>query len=230
MSTVDRATKLPLSPYYPPLPGYVTRVLDVWQIERFEWGSRAARALPLPELPLVEQGLTFEPLATSAPSVIPQAYLSREVAKRACANAGKRLCSHDEWQTACRGERGTKFPYGSAYDANRCNVFRAVHPARVLHGSFTMGHLDPRLNLLDELPGGPLLRATGTSPGCVSVWGRDGIYDMVGNLDEWVSDDPGLFVGGFYARNTTNGCDAKVSNHAPTYFDYSTGARCCRDL
>jgi hypothetical protein len=230
ISTFDRDTKHPLSPYYPPLPGYVGRVLEVWQVERFEWGSEAARAFPLPELPLVQQTLRFEPVAMSETGRIPQGYLSREVARRVCENAGKRLCTYDEWQTACRGEQGTQFPYGNEYVAGRCNVWRAVHPARLLHGNASMGHLDPRLNLIVEYPNDPLLHPTGQTPGCVSRWGNDAIYDMVGNLDEWVSDDPGLFVGGFYSRNTSKGCDSKVTNHAPTYFDYSTGTRCCRDV
>lgn len=38
-----------------------------------------------------------------------------------------------------------------------------------------------------------------------------------------------MFLGGFYARSTANGCEAKVTNHASTYYDYSTGVRCCRD-
>jgi hypothetical protein len=53
---------------------------------------------------------------------------------------------------------------------------------------------------------------------------------MVGNLDEWVESDPPEFVGGFYARMSTQGCEAKVSSHAAIYYDYSTGTRCCRGL
>jgi hypothetical protein len=52
---------------------------------------------------------------------------------------------------------------------------------------------------------------------------------MVGNLDEWVDDLEGTFKGGFYARRTTGGCSTQITNHGPTYFDYSTGVRCCRD-
>jgi formylglycine-generating enzyme required for sulfatase activity len=228
-STFDRGTLAALSPYYPPLPGYVSRVLDVWQLERFEWGSAEARGLALPELSLLELSGKYEPVAKSASGQVPQAYLSREVARRICKNAGKRLCRHDEWLTACRGERGSQFPYGNSYVEGKCNVFRALHPARLLHGNASMGHLDPRLNLIVEYPNDPLLRPTGMTSECVSRWGNDGIYDMVGNLDEWVDDEPALFVGGFYARNTTKGCEAKVTSHAPTYFDYSTGARCCTD-
>jgi hypothetical protein len=51
---------------------------------------------------------------------------------------------------------------------------------------------------------------------------------MVGNLDEWVDDPDGAFLGGFYARGTAEGCDARVGVHAPEYFDYSLGVRCCR--
>jgi formylglycine-generating enzyme required for sulfatase activity len=74
------------------------------------------------------------------------------------------------------------------------------------------------------------LRLTGKTPSCVSRWGADRIYDMVGNLDEWVDDEAGLFLGGFYARSTREGCESRVSSHAPIYYDYSTGARCCRAL
>jgi hypothetical protein len=50
---------------------------------------------------------------------------------------------------------------------------------------------------------------------------------MVGNLDEWVEDDKSTFVGGFYARDTFRGCDARVSKHPPVFFDFTTGVRCC---
>jgi hypothetical protein len=52
---------------------------------------------------------------------------------------------------------------------------------------------------------------------------------MVGNLDEWVLDERGVFRGGFYARKSDKGCGARISSHGATYFDYSTGARCCQD-
>jgi formylglycine-generating enzyme required for sulfatase activity len=92
-----------------------------------------------------------------------------------------------------------------------------------------VGLSDPRLNLI-ETPAGPLLRRTGTTSTCKSVWGQDAIFDMVGNLDEWVDDPGGVFVGGFFSRSTRNGCEARVASHPPAYFDYSTGFRCCADL
>jgi hypothetical protein len=50
---------------------------------------------------------------------------------------------------------------------------------------------------------------------------------MVDNLDEWVADPWGVFLGGFYARDTDSGCFARVRVHDPQYFDYSLGVRCC---
>jgi formylglycine-generating enzyme required for sulfatase activity len=88
--------------------------------------------------------------------------------------------------------------------------------------------MDPRL-LLTSDEQGPLLRATGETSRCVSRWGSDGIYDMVGNLDEWIEEPEGTFLGGFFSRGTKEGCDAIIDVHDPGYLDYSLGTRCCQD-
>jgi hypothetical protein len=73
------------------------------------------------------------------------------------------------------------------------------------------------------------LRLTGATPKCSSPWNGDALYDMVGNVDEWVEGEKApAFVGGFYARSTTKGCEAIVDSHAAIYYDYSTGTRCCK--
>jgi formylglycine-generating enzyme required for sulfatase activity len=225
---VDAKTGRALSPYYPPSPRGLARIRSVWQVERFNLGDPGAVEMPLPDLPAWQEHERFRAKAVSRPGVVPQGYLTFYSARRACVAAGKRLCTEDEWVAACRGERDRRFPYGANYVAGRCNVFRAMHPAAVLHGSASVGLTDPRLNLVVEEARDPLLRLTGATAGCVSRWGQDSIYDMVGNLDEWVDDDKGVFVGGFYARMTTKGCEAKISSHAPAYYDYSTGTRCCQ--
>ena len=229
ITTVDVRTHRELSPYFPPHPVSLRRVFDTWQIERFTSGDARARLLPMPELPDWQLTEDFEPMAVSREGVTPQGYLSRDVARRACNNAGKRLCRMDEWKRACRGSANRDFPYGSNYVPGACNVGRLTHAAYVLHGNASIGHLDPRLNLVWEQGRSALLRTTGATKTCVSRWHDDGIYDMVGNLDEWVDDEAAGFVGGFYARSSTKGCDARVRTHPPSYFDYSTGARCCRD-
>jgi len=231
IATVDAETGAPLSPFYPPHPRLVESVFATWTLERTSVGPMAARAVPLPLLPAIQREQDdFRPRAVSRPGVVPQGYLSQWLARKACENAGKRLCTEKEWVTACRGEQGRKFPYGDRYETGRCNVYRASHPALVLHNAAWYGHLDPRLNLVVEANGEPLLRATGETASCASVWGDDAIYDMVGNLDEWIDDPKGVFVGGFFSRGTREGCEARIAVHGPTYFDYSTGTRCCRSL
>jgi formylglycine-generating enzyme len=227
ISSVDKTTGEALSPYYPPSPALASEVWRGWLIERSQLGDAAARAMPLPPLSELQRSGKFEPKAISRPGQIPQMYLSQVLARRACENAGKRLCSQDEWTNACKGKAGLKFPYGGAYRQGVCNVYRLIHPAAVLHGSASLGHRDPRLNLVYEGES-PLLRTTGETTACASRWDDERLYDMVGNADEWVED--GMFLGGFYARSTTNGCEAKVTNHAAIYYDYSTGTRCCRDV
>lgn len=225
-SMVDRATGEPLSPYYPPDPRLLREVFSTWEVLRTESGSAFARDLPLPAISTWQRTHDFEPKAVSAPGRVPQGYVSYYVAKRACENAGKRLCTSAEWTTACRGLGQGRFPYGNRFEAGACNVSRFTHPGHELHGLASMHQLDPRYNLLQQA-GRPLLFDTGALPRCTSAWGDAAAFDMVGNLDEWVA--PGEFRGGFYARPTRRGCDARVASHGRAYFDYSTGVRCCRD-
>jgi hypothetical protein len=228
VSTVDHRTGKELSPFYPPVPTLLRFVHEYWSVEAGRMGDARARLLPLPPVPAIEQESTFAPRAVSRAGVVPQGYLSYYSARTACENAGKRLCREDEWVRACKGSSGRIHPYGDQFVVNACNVFRNQHPALTLHGNASLGHLDPRLNLVVEHDVGPLLRETGTSARCVSSWDKP-VYDMEGNLDEWIEDPEGTFVGGFYARNTKLGCEARVAAHAPVYYDYSLGTRCCRD-
>lgn len=224
---VDARTGRELSPYYPPDPKKARRLQEFWQNERHNIGSAKAKSIDLPELPDWHSSGKVEPLAMSKPGHIPSGYVDGNSAASACERAGKRLCAAGEWTTACRGETNRQFPYGERYEHGACNVFRESHPAAILHDDASSGHLDPRLNLVDGLSG-PLLRPTGSTPRCASVWGKDSVFDMVGNLDEWVDDENGAFMGGFYARATRLGCDARISTHPKQYSDYSLGIRCCK--
>jgi len=179
--TVDAASGEALSPYYPPSSKLAASVRDTWLCEQGTLGNAVARSLPLPELSSFQREHRFEPRAVSEASVVPQGYLSYYTARKACENAHKRMCTKQEWVTACRGQKDTQFPYGDTFRAGRCNVHRAIHPGYVLHASSSVGLLDPRLNLVEE-GDDPLLRLTGATTSCASEWGNDQIYDMVGNL------------------------------------------------
>ncbi len=226
---VDHATKARISPYYAPSRKWATYAAKNWASRRLRVGGPKARAMPLPKLPVWETERDFEPRAIVRKNVTPNGHVSGNDAATACRHAGKRLCTPRQWRVACGGEQGWQFPYGPKYIRGKCNVFREAHPAAVLHDNPAKGHTDPRLNQV-TYKGRPLLRRTGTTPSCASKWEDDAIYDMVGNLDEWVDVPKGSFAGGFYARSSKKGCDWRSTAHPMYYADYSTGVRCCADL
>jgi formylglycine-generating enzyme required for sulfatase activity len=222
----ERGTERRVSPHYHPSPELALRDYKDWKERAPRIGPISARKMPLPELPAWQTDRDFEIMARSERGQIPNAYLDLKSARSACSGSGKRLCTRDEWLTACRSDRATRHPYGEKFEPLRCNIER-VHPASTLHGRDVLGELDPRMNLV-ERDGSRLLFPTGNMPDCASRWEDDRIYDMVGNLDEWIEDASGVFLGGFYARETRHGCDARIDLHSPDYYDYSLGTRCCR--
>lgn len=227
MSLVEPKSGRRVSPYYHPSRALALRDQREWEHQRGRVGPWSARQLALPELPAWQADADFNIRAESKPGVTPNAYLDLESARRACSTAGKRLCGHAEWVRACQSERRTRHPYGERYRAGTCKLNAPQHPAPLLHGAAGLGHRDPRLNLVEHR-GRPLLEPTGSHPQCKSDWGEDAVFDMVGGLDEWIDDDSGVFVGGFFARDTVHGCQARVTVHTPDYYDYSLGARCCK--
>ncbi|MBQ9396144.1 MAG: SUMF1/EgtB/PvdO family nonheme iron enzyme [Proteobacteria bacterium] len=132
-------------------------------------------------------------MACNVKSVIPWYNVSYQDARNACIDAGKRLCTQDEWITACE----KTYPYGSGYVAGTCNDG----------------------NGLESMP-------TGSLSGCKTA---SGIYDMSGNVREWV--EGGLLMGGAYDSAASGVTCASALNHASDYYNYSPssadGFRCC---
>jgi hypothetical protein len=223
MSIVDAASGDAWSPFYTPDPVRARSVFDFYTSPEAP-PTLLENAPPIPEPPR----LVLQPVARSQSGVLPQGYLSAVQAEAACTAAGKRLCSEAEWLTACRGEAQRDFPYGDKYERGTCNVYRESHPSALLHNDASRFHDDPR-NHLVEIAGRTFLQPTNANSSCASRWGDDAVIDMVGNLDEWVADSDGVFLGGFYSRGSRAGCQARVSSHVRAYSDYSTGARCCKD-
>ncbi len=166
-------------------------------------------------------------VAQSRAGVVPQGYISAAQASQACAAAGKRLCQPVEWRAACGGSEGTAYPYGPRHVDGKCHD-TGVAPMLILHmdemkrGWGPAELNDPRSNQLE----GSVAR-TGAYPGCVNDYG---VYDMVGNLDEWTADPHGTFQGGFWLDTQQHGeaCAYRTIAHDYGYHDYSTGFRCCR--
>jgi hypothetical protein len=220
--------------------------IDRWEAHLIKRGP-AEEAIPLSpcDRPPADGG--YE--ARSEPGVFPQAYISRVESAQACKNAGKRLCSMTEWHRACEGKKGSVYPYGDHFLAKKCNSERP-HLLSIRFGTDARRWRYEDFNdpTLDQEPG--FLEKTGAFDQC---GGDFGVYDLVGNLHEWVSDTVddaliekleaedvnrnhqpsrtgnGVFLGGFFSTHQElgPGCKFTTVAHEPAYHDYSTGFRCC---
>jgi hypothetical protein len=170
--------------------------------------------------------------AISESDVYPRGYVSGVQAAEACARSGKRLCKPDEWREACMGPKRLTYGYSSANQPGRCND-HGRSPMGVLYAGKGLGVRAAwnaeRMNApaLNQVEG--TLARSGSHSGCTNEYG---VYDMVGNLHEWVADSEGTFQGGYYLDTKLNGagCTYKTTAHVAAYHDYSTGFRCCADV
>jgi len=166
--------------------------------------------------------------AIPAAGITPQGYISGAEAAEACAASGKRLCTSTEWLSACRGAAKTMWPYGNAHLDGACNDDYPGHPAVTFFGTsngiWDTTHMNnPGINQQPNT-----VAKGGAFAQCVTP---TGIFDLHGNLHEWIDDPAGTFRGGFYADASLNGpgCTYATTAHAFGYHDYSTGFRCCVD-
>ena len=144
-------------------------------------------------------------VAVSAAGSIPWTSITSAEAEAACAAAGKRLCNFFEWGLTCMGlSPGMIYPYGSAYDPQRCNGT-----------DFGAGGV---------LPAGSVSTCEG---------GFCGLFDMSGNVAEWVTPAvPGtnVTIGGSYL-SIGGGLDCiSISQEFVGFSDPSVGFRCCLDV
>jgi hypothetical protein len=163
----------------------------------------------------------------SVPGRKPWASITKEDAAAACAKIGTgwRLCTKDEWFDACNGSGNTTFPYGNTYSQTACVGF---------------DYTTPNPNTAPT--------ATGAATMCVSDLSSaagDELYDMSGNVKEWVltTVSPAAYEmrGGAYdiasfldnsvspAVRKAPGlqCDASVPAPSVSVRLPSVGFRCC---
>jgi hypothetical protein len=169
--------------------------------------------------------------AVSQKGVYPQGYISGKQAQDACHASGKRLCKATEWKKACQGPDPKRYGYGNEHRVGTCND-NGRSPMAMFYGNEIATHRawtwdrmnDPQLNQAAKT-----LAETGSHEGCTNGYG---VYDMVGNLHEWVDDRNGTFQGGYYldVRQNGEGCSYRTDAHEYSYHDYSTGFRCCADV
>ena len=134
----------------------------------------------------------------------PMASLSWQEAKARCEKRGKRLCSEDEWEKACKGPEGLKYPYGNQIKNDACN-------------------------LDSSKPEGNLLSESGTFRGCRSGYN---VFDLSGNVAEWTASKQaasGYVVkgGSVVGNQDSSRCAAReiINEESSDYI----GFRCCLD-
>lgn len=161
----------------------------------------------------------------------PPVMVSWHDASALCEERGKRLCWESEWVAACEGPKKTPFPYGYVRDKSKCNIDNPwVVPSLERLYSRDAKVAGPELTRLDQsVP-------SGGRPGCVSGFG---VYDLTGNLDEWVNADPspeqvtrrskhaGLKGGAW--GHVRNACRPMTTSHEPAFTYYFVSFRCCAD-
>jgi formylglycine-generating enzyme len=150
-----------------------------------------------------------------------------EEAKAQCQSMGKRLCGATEWTLACEGPERQPYPNGTRRDPKACNYDK------------------PYIMPNDEAFLNPATRArevervsqsvpSGTSPDCVSAYG---VYDMTGNVDEWVVNEAGTVTEAPYQSGLKGGywgpvrdrCRPMTTDHNMWHSGYQIGFRCCGD-
>lgn len=135
-------------------------------------------------------------------------------AEQYCAHVGGRICTEEEWLDACRGTDGRAFPYGGTFDLTKCNVQSLTTPSAAGRERATA--------------------AVGSYPGCEG--GLSGLFDMAGNVAEWVNschDDYCKFRGAGYLSNdpieTFAACSGVCSGNDKSFQSGVVGIRCCKD-
>ena len=155
--------------------------------------------------------------------VKPTSSVSWERALELCQQNNKTLCTSVQWERACQGLEKRRYTYGNRYNRNTCNT--------------------------PIIGGGPgkspvPLRASGDFPDCKTP---EGVFDLNGNVSEWVLDswegapEPfnkrarvtkekwRMLRGGTMWSNTFYGqdCSSRHGHEKRRWKNIDDGFRCC---
>ena len=144
-------------------------------------------------------------------------------ARDTCEAQGKRLCGGSEWTLACEGAEHKPYPYGLERNRDACNIDRP-HPdvnEKALANPKTRDAEVARLWQGE---------ASGSRAACKSDYG---VFDMTGNVDEWVVNEGGKpfqsgLKGGYWGP-VRDRCRPMTTAHGEEFSFYQVGFRCCGD-
>ena len=146
-------------------------------------------------------------------------------AEALCKARGRRVCTEVEWETACESGDERPWFYGWKLDGAVCNTSKAW---RKFDAEALAAGGDLERKELERLwQGAP----SGDYPACRT---DQGIYDMMGNVEEWVRSSRArpfraALMGGFWAKPWV-GCRGTNDAHEPSQFKfYEVGFRCCTE-
>jgi formylglycine-generating enzyme len=144
-------------------------------------------------------------------------------AKATCDSEGKRLCGESEWTLACEGRERLPYPYGYARNDEACNIDKP-HPEVDEAAIADPARRDAEVARLDQRD------PSGAREACVSPYG---VYDMTGNVDEWVVNESGRpyksgLKGGYWGP-VRDRCRPMTTAHNEEFAFYQIGFRCCGD-
>ncbi len=136
---------------------------------------------------------------------MPSTKVSYKSAEKSCKGRSKRLCSEEEWEKACKGPSGSRFPYGNQWNPENCNTE-------------------------DEEGNDREVAASGTFAKCRGAYN---VLDLSGNVAEWTSTEwsSGSYVikGGSADRPSYDARCASRKKKAAGAADAMLGYRCCAD-
>ena len=236
----------------------VVKVGDFW-VDRYEaslWSASdcsgtqyGAASDDYPEPGFPDNGNWATPVyACSVAGVLPSAYVTWFQAQQACALAGKRLCTNEEWQAAAAGthdpgtaETGTQCRIAATNTAARATGLAGTAPGASTTCVSMWGAQDAIGNVWEWVAAWSQAGVTwATADGAsAAAWDAEYGSDETSNINgeaydgatsAWVSGLPGAAIrGGYWSGDTASGEFTFNLNNGPTNSNSTVGLRCCLD-